>query len=575
MNNPTDRHDDCNPTQGVSRRRFLKQLMGFAGGTGAAALLAACGGTAAEPTAAPAAPAPTAAGAAPTAAAAAPTAAAAAPTSAPAVASPISVTWAIESDPVQMLPFGSITTESFWARQQVYDSLVAWDKDLNVQMALAESYETPDENTWIWKLREGVKFHNGKEVDAEDVKYSMELQSAPPEPGIPSPFYPQTITSVEVVDKYTVKFTTSAPDPTILGYLAWGRYSPIVPKGLYEQINVLTEAIGTGPYKLIEFVANDHVSYERNPDFWQPGLPHFDKLTLKVLPDESARVAALRAGEIIGCTVSADTANTLRNDPNITLLSGLFAAPRVLQFTIKGEGKPWENKLVRQAMNFAIDRQMLIDNVYGGEAEFTGPIPPGYGEWPIPDDELRNKWLRYDPDEAKRLMAEAGYADGFDITLHSRTDDFAQISEIVKEQLRAININVNVVVEELGTFAKRNGDGDFEWCTTGRGMRGDPTGFVVDFGRPNVSAAANWFKSGEGWKNDEIMELFEAGAVNLDIPSRLQQFRRIQELVMEEAPHIYLVQNKKFHAVRSELKDMYVDYTDFLTGLRSSARLEA
>ncbi len=106
-------------------------------------------------------------------------------------------------------------------------------------------------------------------------------------------------------------------------------------------------------------------------------------------------------------------------------------------------------------------------------------------------------------------------------------------------------------------------------------MRGDPTGFVVDFGRPNVSAAAKWFNNGDGWKNDEIIQLFEAGAVNLDPASRLQQFHRIQELVMDEAPHIYLVQNKKFHAVRKELKDMYVAYTDFLTGVRTTARLEA
>lgn len=474
-----------------------------------------------------------------------------------------------------MLPFGSITTESFWARQQIYDSLVAWDRDLKVQPALAESYETPDDVTWIWHLRPGVKFHNGKELDAEDVKYSMDLQAAPPEPGIPSPFYPKTITSVEVVDPLTVRFNMASADPTVLGYLAWGRYSPIVPKGMYDEVNVLTEGIGTGPYKLVEFVPNDRVVYTRNADYWEPGLPHLDELTLKVLPDENARVAALRSNEIQGCTVSADTALSLEGDPDIEILSGLFAAPRVLQFTIKDDSKPWSKKEVRQAMSRAIDRQLIIENVYGGEAALTGPIPPGYGEFPIPDADLAATWLKYDPDEAKQLMADAGYADGFEITLYSRTDDFARISEIVKEQLRELNITVNVVVEELSTFAKRNGDGDFDWCTTGRGMRGDPTGFVVDFGRPNVSAAAKWFNNGDGWKNQEIIDTFEAAAINLDQASRLEQFKKIQELVMDEAPHIYLVQNRKFHAVRKELKDMYVAYTDFLTGLRSSARLEA
>src|SRR5690606_7390239 len=105
------------------------------------------------------------------------------------------VTWGIERDFVQVLPFGAVTTESQWAREFVYDSLVAWDRNINVVPALAESWETPDERTWIWHLRRGVKFHNGKEMTAADVKYSMDLQASPPEPGVPVSFYPQTIES--------------------------------------------------------------------------------------------------------------------------------------------------------------------------------------------------------------------------------------------------------------------------------------------------------------------------------------------------------------------------------------------
>jgi peptide/nickel transport system substrate-binding protein len=550
------------PPQPLSRRTFLRGLLTLTGGAGLSIVAAACGAPAATPpapTEAPAAPAPTEAPAAP------------APTEAPA-AGPRrggSITWGIENDPVQMLPFGAVTTESQWAREFVYDSLVAWDKDINVQPALAESWETPDDNTWIWNLRQGVRFHNGQEVTAEDVKYSMDLQADPPAPGVPSPFYPRTIESVEVVDKYTIKFNTTGPDPTVLGYLAWSRYSPIVPAGLYDQINVQTEAIGTGPFSLVEFVPNDRVVYTRNTEFWNPELPYLDDLTLKVLPDESARVAALRSGAIVGCTVSADTARQLQNDPDLTVLIGLFAAPRVLQFTIKDDSQPWSNKLVRQAVSRAIDRQVIIDNVYGGEAELSGPIPPGYGDWFLPNADLA-QYLYYDPEEARSLLAEAGYADGFEITLHSRVDDFALISEIVQAQLAAIGVQVNVIVEEISTFATRVGEGNFDWCTTGRGMRHDPTGFLVDFGRPTEGVPGRWFGEGNGWKNDEAMELFEAMAVNLDGVSRRQQVRRIQEIVLDEAPHVYLVQNRKFHVIRRELQDMYVAYTDFHTGLRAA-----
>jgi peptide/nickel transport system substrate-binding protein len=584
---PQDRPDSAT----LSRRQFLRRMVTFAGGAGLMSIVAACGG-------APAAEAPTTAPAAPTAAPAAPTAAPAAPTAAPAAtAAPIaptaagaataapaattaaapagvktggSLTWALEQGPDNIIPFGGVSGANQWGKEFIYDSLVEWDKELNVKPALAESYETPDDKTWIWHLRQGVKFHDGSEVTADDVKYSIDLQANPPEPGVKIAQYPPQLESVEVVDKYTVKFHMKAADPTVLGYLAWARYSSIIPKDAYQKINVLTQGIGTGPFKLDEFVSNDRLVYSRNADFWKPGLPYLDKLTLKVLPDENARVAALRSGAIDGCTISADTALSLANEPNIIILKGLVSAPRVLQFTMKGEGKPWEKKPVRQAISKALDRQLIIDNVFGGEAVLTGPIPPGYGDWFIPSDELAANWYKQDLEGAKKLMADAGHADGFAITLHaiSQPVSFTQTAEIVKEQLKELNIEVNVISEEIGTFAKRVGDGTYEWCATGRGMRHDPTGFLVDFGRPNAGAAAKWFKNGEGWKNEELSALYEKMAVNLDQPTRHQQVRQIQEMILDEVPHVYLVQNYKFHAIRNDVKDMYVAFNDFHTGLR-------
>src|SRR5690606_10031721 len=132
-------------------------------------------------------------------------------------------------------------------------------------------------------------------MTAEDVKYSMDLQADPPEPGIKVAQYPAQIESVEVVDKYTVKFNMKGPDPTVLGYLAWARYSPVVKKDAYQG-NVLTAGNGTGPFKPVEHVANDRLTNERHADFRKEGQPYLHQLTLRVLPDESARVPALRPG---------------------------------------------------------------------------------------------------------------------------------------------------------------------------------------------------------------------------------------------------------------------------------------
>src|SRR5262249_16716209 len=161
-------------------------------------------------------------------------------------------------------------------------------------------------------------------------------------------------------------------------------------------------------------------------------------------------------------------------------LKTVTAAFREIQMTIKGVGKPWENVKVRQAMNAAIDRQAIIDNVYGGDASFTSKIPTSYGDWPIPEAELRSKWQKYDLDAAKRLMSEAGVS-GFDVTLQAiaNPNDYVQISEIVKAQLAKIGINVTVQPLEIGTFAQNNSTGAFEWASTGRGMRGDPSGYMA------------------------------------------------------------------------------------------------
>jgi peptide/nickel transport system substrate-binding protein len=546
----------------ISRREFMRRAMilGMSLG-GAQAFLSACTGLPAPQ------PAP-AGGEAP--------AAQEEPAAAPAAeeaAEPTQgghVTWALDSDPVNLIPFGAVNTSNQHGKEFMYDSLLEWDKDLIVQPALAESWETPDDKTWVFKLRQGVKFHNGKEVTAEDVIYSMALQKEPPEPGQIHSFYP-AIESVEAVDNYTVKFNMTGPDPTVEGYLSWGRYSAIIPKDAYDQWNLVTEGVGTGPFKLIEYIPNDRVEYERNTDFWKPGLPYLDRLTLKVLPDESGRVAALRSGEIQGCTVSADTARTLASDPNIVILSGLFSAPRVLQFTIKGDDKPWNDVRVRQAISKAIDREQIIANVFGGEAEYSAPIPPGYGDWFIPPDELKENWHKHDLELAKQLMAEAGFEGGFDITLYAIANhDASQTAEVVQQQLKAININVEVISEEIGPFAQRVGDGTFDWCSTGRGMRPDPTRYVNDFGNPfGDDPAGRWFNKGEGWSNQELVDLYNKALVELDSEARHQQIRRIQELVLEEVPHVYVCQPMKFHAVRSNLKDMYVAFNDFHTGLRT------
>jgi peptide/nickel transport system substrate-binding protein len=554
----------------LSRRTLLVRAASLAGGLmGTAWLLEACS------------PAPSAAPTQPAAATSAPAApqptSPAAATTAPVVANPTqpaaaagapkqggSLTWAMTSDPVTLAPFGISNTSSAEPKNLAYESLVRWDQDLKVQPALAESWETPDNKTYIFHLRQGVKFHSGKELDSADVVYSFNSQQTPPPPGNVTSFYPK-IASVEPMDKYTVKLNMSQPDGTVLGYLAWNIYSFIVPAGLYDNSDPRNTADGTGPYKITEFVPNDHVTLARHTSYWRSGFPYLDGITFKVLADQQARVAALRSGAVDGTSISADVIPTLSNDQNLKVLKTVTAAFRELQMTIKGAGKPWESVPVRQAINAAIDRQAIIDNVYAGDASFTSKIPTSYGDWPIPEAELRSKWEKYDLDAAKKLMSDAGVS-GFDVTLQAiaNPNDYVQIAEIVKAQLSKININVTVQPLEIGTFANNNSTGAFEWASTGRGMRGDPSGYMSDFD-PTGSTYKAWFEG--GWKNDEMTTLLNDALGNPDQTKRHDQYRRMQEIVLTEWPTIPTVDPTLYQVVRSRVQNMFVSIDGTEKGL--------
>lgn len=482
-----------------------------------------------------------------------------------------SITWALESDPSNLIPFGGVSTSNMWGKELIYDSLLEWDRDLVVQPALAESFEVNDDATsYTFKLRQGVLFHNGQEMTAKDVKYSFETALNPPAPGIPVAFL-GNIASVEAVDDYTVTITMSKPDPTLPGVIAWARYTPIVPDGIADQINLLSEGIGTGPYRLIEYISNDRVSYTCNESYWKAGVPCIKDVTLKILPDEQSRVAALRSGEIDGGTLTADVVSTLAGDESLQILEGLVAAPRVIQFNTREE-VPWRDARVRQAINLAIDRQEIIDNVYGGKAQLTGAIPPGYGDWPLPEERLRELYTP-DLERAQALMQEAGLESGFDVTLQAiaAPREYTQIAEIVRERLKPLNINVTVEPLEIGTFATNIGDGNFQWASTGRGMRGDPSGFVVDF-RNGTANNVTWF--GDGWSNEEIDSLYDEALATADHDQRLAAYQRIQEIIAEDVPNLYTVQSFKFQVANQRVEGMYVSYTDFNTGLRMACVTE-
>jgi peptide/nickel transport system substrate-binding protein len=485
------------------------------------------------------------------------------------------LTFALEQDPVHVAPFGAILTSNHWGKQAAYDSLVEWDKNLVLKPALATSWKiAPDQKSITFNLRKGVKFHNGKELDAGDVKYSVEQMLNPPLPGSTTTVSQVPgFLGVDVVSKYVARLNLKTRDARVFGFLAWGRYSPIVPAGLYDQINVARNAVGTGPYRMVGFNPNDRVEYVANRNFWKTGQPYMDAMTLKTLTDEQARIAALRAGAIDGATLSVDGANAVKGDSNLVVLKGGTAAFRELQFTIKGDPKPWHDVRVRQAVNLAINRQAIIDTVYNGNGNFSGIVPPGYGSWPLTQAELKTKYQKSNLVKAKALMAAAGQSKGFSVKLSTFSTplDFQQVAAVIKSQLKAINIDVDIVAQEPGTFAANNGAGNFEWDLTARGMRGDVDGYMGEY-NPSNSIYKVWYPL---WKNVRVWRDIGNGKITLDPAKRAPLYRDAQIQLQNDLPQIGLVQVNKYQVVNKRVQGMYVAFDDFNTGLRNTVWLSS
>jgi peptide/nickel transport system substrate-binding protein len=480
------------------------------------------------------------------------------------------VTFALEQDPVHIAPFGAILTSNHWGKEPMYESLVEWDAKLNQRPALAASWKVVDNRTVDFTLRQGVRFHNGKEVTAADVKYSVEGWLNPPLPGAATTVNQvPSITSAEVRSKYVVRIKLAKPDARLFGFLAWTRYSAIVPEGMYQQVNAGREGIGTGPFRLVSFTPGQGTEYVAYANYRKQGLPYLNQLSLPTMPDEQARIAALRAGAIDGATLSADGARTFQGNSNFTVLRGLTAAFRELQMTQKtGENKPWHDVRVRQAVNFAINRQEIINRVYNGFGEYSGHVPPGYGPWPLTRAQLRNNYLKFDLAKARTLMRQAGFANGFEVTMSTFSTplDFGQVAAVIKSQLDRIGIEVNIKAEEPGTFAANNGAGRFEWDLTARGMRGDVDGYTSEFNPANAIYRV-WYPA---YRNVRMWRLVGNGFITLDEKKRLAMYKELQQILLTEALQVPLVAVSKFQVVRRRVKNMYVAFSDFNTGLKTA-----
>jgi peptide/nickel transport system substrate-binding protein len=433
----------------------------------------------------------------------------------------------------------------------LYDTLVGRDANLALRPGLALSWRAVDPTTWEFKLRTGVKFHNGEPFNAQAVKSSFErmLNPATKWPGAGAL---RLIKAVNVVDDATVRFTTERPWPLLPRYL--GYYGMIVPPALAASSEeaLIRHPVGTGPYKFVRWVKDDRVELEANPDYWG-GKPRIGKLVFRAIPTESSRLAELLAGSVhLINTVPPELFKPIQDSPKARLVEGKSLSVYFVIFNLVNiaKEKPLADRRVRQALNHAIDRQAIVQSIMH---KVGRPVATVCTEVMLGCDASIPPFA-YDPERARALLREAGYANGFEFSISTTSGAYPgdrDIALAVADQLNKVGVRAKANIGEYGVQLKAVKDRQLPedgWFTRFTDFFGIST--IIPF-RAFYASPGEWSLWRPGHK--EFDQLVDAANAAGDEAQMRDLSRKIQLLYKEEAPAISLFTAPNVYGMHPDL----------------------
>ncbi|MDR1934026.1 MAG: ABC transporter substrate-binding protein [Candidatus Accumulibacter sp.] len=460
----------------------------------------------------------------------------------------------IQTEPVTLNSAINTTMYIGEVSSKILDGLVSFDADLNPVPALATRWEvTPDGRTISFELRKGVKWHDGRDFTAADVEFTLKEVWQKLHPFGRSAF--GNVTKVDIPDPHKIVLHLSAPAPYLLNYInTYG--AQILPRHLYEGTDVVNnpynaKPVGTGPFVFKEWVKGSHIRLERNPDYWQEGLPYLDGIVIRFIPDPAARVVALQSGEVdvaVGSALPPTSVGQFENNPNyaINVIDGNYLATiAYLQFNVRN--KPLSDKRVRQAIAHAIDKAALLKVVYLGYGKVaTGPVPSSVTKYYAPD----TRQYPLDLERAARLLDEAGYkadASGKRFKLRQLTGagqvQNTRTAEFVKQALAKIGIEVELQIPDYATFLRDAfTEWDYDMMNSSMHRMPDPTlGVQRIFWTQNIRKGVPWTNN-SGYSNPKLDAIMEQAAREPDEAKRKEEIREWQQIVQEDVPILELVE---------------------------------
>ncbi len=465
----------------------------------------------------------------------------------------------MQSDPGTLDPQIESLTATWHVVEHIYSRLTKVNPDLSVSLELAESVEISEDGlTYTFKLHP-ANFHNGRAVVAEDVVYSYNRLVAP-ETASTSAADLASMAAIEAPDDSTVVITLKQPDASFLAMISQ-QSCIIVPKEVVEENGDLSQvAVGSGPFKFIEYVPNTHIKLEKNEDYFEAGIPYLDGLELLIAAEETSRTAALVQGTVDFIEYApAQDIPILEEDDSIKLAGNSIQQIRMIGFNLTRE--PFTIPEIRKAISMAIDRGPVIDAALSGlgtptEQIFAATFWPSLGEREIPAPDIEG---------AKALLAEAGYPDGFDTTITGWAEYgfLADTAVVVQEQLKQIGINAELNLLDTGTMSQTVYiDKDFDMAVTGDSGFVDPNGLV---GANFVTDAGGNFV---GYSNPQMDELIAQGIAATDQAARTEIYQQIAEILLEDLPWVCLYIGQQYEA----MKTFVMGYEHIPTGSNISVR---
>jgi peptide/nickel transport system substrate-binding protein len=432
-------------------------------------------------------------------------------------------------DPVVVLDPQLVTGfAGYTVADNIFDRLVNFDqRGASILPHLAYSWDMSGDGKEItFHLWQGVKFHDGTELKASDVKFSFE-RVLDPKTQAPYFGYLAWIDKIEIVDDYTVKFSSKAPVPLMLVTMALAPSVVMNEKRVTELKGDLSSDltnVGSGPFKFVEWKTNDHLTMNVNEDYWR-GRPYLDTIIIKDIPEPTTVGVAVQSGEIdLGAGIPYDMVDQMKANKGLRTADQVQLGCFYLGFNSAKE--PFQdNVTLRRAFAYAIDYDAVLAEYKGHAPRVLGPFGPEL--WGYPEDV---KGYSYDPEQAKKLLADAGYPNGLDINFNT-TDQWSTDAEIIASSFSKVGINAKLVHLDPAAHvaAMSGGDAVLFMC-----------GWVLDMPDPDnilyfvfkSDQPTNWLH----WKNDTVDELVEKARTIMDQDERANLYKQVYKIVVDQVP---------------------------------------